>query len=279
MGELSLEIWRSDGVTPFVREPQGVIERGTLANYSFTLCGNELFWLDQHAQIVKMGVESRTPVVLSEPLTSYFFPKVLSVLEGDYLIVQGKHFYILNSHFHELTIAYDIDRNTWYEWSWWNSTTSTYKAWEGRSIANSGTWGNAYTGHRDNGKVYKLDPRIYFDGTDTIRTMLRTPILDHGTSSIRKTSHKMIFEIRQDDISTTQGDDIPTLSVRFRDNGSTTWQTARTVTLGAVGNETFYRGSLWRNGSFYNRQYEIVNASDLALTIVRVIDVVEFCLS
>ena len=53
MGKRTLEVWYDDGSTPFVRQSQGYINSGCIAPYSFRVCADVLYWLDQERNVVR----------------------------------------------------------------------------------------------------------------------------------------------------------------------------------------------------------------------------------
>ena len=105
--ESTMEVWRDDGVTPFVREYQGFVESGTIAPYSLTWCDGFWVWLDENRRIVRL--EERTPVVLSLTMTKYIqtFSTVTDAI-GDHMVIDGRPWFILHFPTEGETLAYDL---------------------------------------------------------------------------------------------------------------------------------------------------------------------------
>jgi len=97
--------------------------------------------------------------------------------------------------------------------------------------------------------------------------LVRTASIDHDTIGIKKFSNRLVFRLKRSNVVSEASN--VTMTVRYRDNGSTTWKTERTVTLSKVG-DTAYRGTLTRMGSYYSRQYEFILSDDTPLVLVYV---------
>ena len=274
MGKRTLEVWYDDGSTPFVRQSQGYINSGCIAPYSFRVCADVLYWLDQERNVVRMSPDSRTPQVLSVTMNKYIdgFTTVTDAL-GDYIHVGGRPYYVLTFPTEEKTLVWDIIKSYWYEWGYWNSSEAAYENWLGNCHTIAIGWNKALVGDRSSGKIYTLDPETYDDNSDTLRTLIRTPHINHNSDSIRKRSNRLIFRLKRTEI--TDSADATSMTIRWRDDGSSDWKNERTVSLTQIGN-TEFRGTLNRNGSYYSRQYELVLSDDTPLTLVSVEEDVEY---
>ena len=274
MGKKTLEVWYDDGVTPFVRQSQGYVNSGCIAPYSFKLCADVLYWLDQERNVVRMSPDSRTPQVLSVTMNKYIdgFTTVTDAL-GDYIHVGGRPYYVLTFPTEEKTLVWDIIKSYWYEWGYWNSSEAAYENWLGNCHTIAIGWNKALVGDRSSGKIYTLDPETYDDNSDTLRTLIRTPHINHNSDSIRKRSNRLIFRLKRTEIADSA--DATSMTIRWRDDGSSDWKNERTVSLTQIGN-TEFRGTLNRNGSYYSRQYELVLSDDTPLTLVSVEEDVEY---
>ena len=76
-----------------------------------------------------------------------------------------------------------------------------------------------------------------------------------------------MFRLKRSNIATVAS--ATTMTIRFRDDGKTTWGNERTVSLSQIG-DTEFRGHLNRLGSYYSRQYEFVLSDDTPLALVSV---------
>ena len=266
MGKRTLEVYRNDGSTPFVRESQGFVQSGTVAPYTFVLCGTQWLWLDDMRNVMRLV--GRTPQVFSNTLNKYIqgFSTVSDAL-GDYLVIDGRPFYVLHFPIEEKTIVCDLQLNMWYEWGYWDSVNSEHDRFRGNCGAVSPAWNMTVIGDRATGKVYKINSTSYDDDGDDVRMLLRTPQIDQGTSVKRKSSEKLIFRLKK-----PTGADVvvtPSLSVRWRSDGSTSWNNARTVPLGASG-QTEFIGRLRQLGQYTSRQYEVAILSSIPIALVSI---------
>lgn len=268
MGKRTLEVWDNDGVTPFVRQAQGYINSGCIAPYSFVVCGDVFYWLDQERNVVRMAPGTRTPQVISVTMNKYIqsFSTVIDAL-GDYVHVGGRPYYILTFPTEEKTLVWDIIKSYWYEWGWWDSANAEYDNWLGNCHTLAVGWNFSLVGSRKDGKIYKLDPTNYDDNSETLRTLVRTHHINHQTDSVRKRSNRLIFRLKRTEIATSA--DATSMTLRWRDDGSSTWGNQRTISLTQIG-DTEFRGTLNRLGAYYSRQYELVLSDDTPLTLISV---------
>ena len=262
MGKRSLEVWRDDGSTPFVPELQGYVQSGTIAKYSFTNCDGILYWLDHESKVVRL--EGITPQVISNTLAKYIqgFTTVTDAI-GDYAFIGSRKFYILSFPAEGKTLVYDINSGLWSRWGFFQS--GDYLRHKLNSIAYSPKWNFTLMGDNATDKIYKISHELYTDVGNDLRTLIRTGHINHDTEAKWKFSRALTFRLKK----TSVGDaaDIASMTVRWRDNGSTSWKTERTVELGAVGNTEFI-GRLPALGRYRSRQYEIALSADHPLVLV-----------
>lgn len=253
MGSGTGEVWYDDGSTPIAKQERGYIESGVIAPYSFALCNGIWYWIDDERKVVRLN--GRTPEVLSNTMNKYIqdFTTVNDAI-GDYISVYGRPHYVISFPIEGKTLAYDIYNQMWSEWGFWNTGTSEHDRWRGNCTTLAKGWNLQLIGDRANGKVYKFGTSTYQDNGSTLKSLLRTPTINHGYESMLKNPRRLIFHAKRysspGDYSDAQ------LLVKWRDNGATTWGTEHTITLGKVG-ETSYRAELWVGTPYYDRQYEI----------------------
>jgi len=268
MGKKTLEIWHDDGSTPFMRLPQGYIQRGTVAGHTFKFCDAQdtFLWLDQNRQVVML--QGRTPVPLSLTMTKYIqgFTSVSDAI-GDYMEIAGRPYYILHFPAEEETIVYDFTSAKWYTWAYWNSGGAVYERWRGNCYCLAPAWNESLVGDRANGKVYTFDVDTYSDDGDTIRSLVRTGHYNHGTEDRLKFSNSLTFRVKRTNVVSV--DSTPDLIFKYRDNGETSWTAERTVSLQQVGN-TEFRAKVNRLGRYYSRQWEFYLTDDFPLCLVSV---------
>lgn len=273
MGRRSLEIFYNDGTSPFSRLSQGFVQRGTVAPYSFAYCVSQdaLCWLDEYRQVV--AASGRTPVPLSLTMTKYIqgFSTVTDAI-GDYVELNGRPCYVLNFPTEGKTLVFDFTSKNWYEWGNWNTGTASYDSFRGHRYAYSPDWNFTLVGDRANGKIYKFDDTAYQDNAGTLRSVVRTAHYNHNTEAKRKFCNGLYLRVKRTDVVSV--DATPDLTVRYRNDGSTTWSGYATVSLQQVGN-TEFRGKLTRLGSYYSRQWEFVLSDEYPLCLVSVEEDVE----
>jgi hypothetical protein len=266
MGTKTLEVFRNDGSTPFVRELQGLVNSGTVAPYSFTNCDGQPYWIDQNRNAVRLN--GRTPELLSLTMNKYIqgFSDVDDAI-GDFVIASGRPNWVVQFPTENKTIVYDIIGNYWVEWGLWDSGAAEYNRFTGNCFAVCPAWNKTLVGDKATGKIYVFSDSAYDDAGTTLRTLVRTASIDHDTIGIKKFSNRLVFRLKRSNVVSEASN--VTMTVRYRDNGSTTWKTERTVTLSKVG-DTAYRGTLTRMGSYYSRQYEFILSDDTPLVLVYV---------
>lgn len=266
LGKRSLEVWHNDGSTPFVRLYQGYVESGTIAPYSFTRCQNNWYWLDLNRNVVVLN--GRLPQILSRSMGKYIdgFSQVTDCL-GDYIIFNGRPFYILTFKTAQETLALDLATGFWYVWGYWDSGSAEHLHWRGNCAALCPAWNFTLIGDHSNGKVYKLDPTAYQDNGSTLKTLIRTEHINRGSETVRKSCHSLTFRVKRTNVGAEA--DIKNMMVRYRDNGATSWSTERTVELGQVG-DTEFRGRTHMLGSYFSRQWEFYVTDNAALTLASV---------
>ena len=266
VGSETTEVWRDDGSTPIVKELQGYVQAGIIAPNSFTLCKGQWYWLDDERKVVRL-VE-RTPEVLSVTMNKYIqdFASVTDAT-GDYISMQGRPFYVLSFPTEGKTLVYDIYNSIWAEWGYWNSTTSEHDRFRGNCSTLAKGWNYQLVGDRLNGKVYKVVGTNYQDNAQTMRSMVRTPHINHGYQGILKQPRSLTFHVKRFAKPEDYSDAV--MLVKWRDNGNTSWKTEREITLGQSG-ETDFKYKLWVGGNYYSRQYEIAFTDNSPLVLCNV---------
>lgn len=260
-GKESMEVWYNDGVTPFVRRSNGLIDRGCGAAHTVTRVGNDWMWLDDKRRFVKL--DARSPTHISFPYHKMIqdFESVDNAL-SDNIEVAGFPLYVTSFPSARKTLAYNYQKDGWAEWGYWNAETADYEGFRGNCYAYAKLWNLHLVGDRDNGKIYTMSRSVYTDDGDPIRTLRRTGFISHGTSAL-KTSNEIVFRLKRGQGNSDVSD--PVMTLRWRNhNGS--WSHERQLKLGAVGDH-YLEARTHRLGEYRYRQYEIVHsdASDFVL--------------
>lgn len=249
-GQASLEAWRDDG-TDFVRESQGVLQRGTIAPYSVKEINGVFYWLDNTREVCRLNGFSVE--VISNPALSRYLNSFTTVDDatGDYLKIEGRHFYVLQFPTEQRSLVFDLGLNQWYEWGYYNASSADYDAYLGGCIVDASAWNKVLAGSRTTGKIYDVSGTT--DDGDDIRTLIRTDFIDRGSPDTWKFSHDLVLLFKRADTAATP----QTMSLRWRDDGSTAWQTSREVEIEAT-SKTELTVKTQRLGRYKRRQWEFV---------------------
>ena len=263
-GTNSLEGWRNDGRTPFVKDSAFTVDRGIAAPHSLQWIENTWYWIDDGRRIVRLS--GRSPENISVSLNTYLqrFSTVADAIGGT-TTFNGRPQYILSFPTEDKTICFDVYSSVWFELGRWNSTLSQYNRFVGNAFCSAVGWNLSLVGDRSTGKIYKLDSTNYQESGSILRGMLRTPVIHHGDPTRFKRSGRLDFYINK----TSASGDIPNLTIRWRDDGSRSWQTEQEVPLGMVG-ELDYFGQLIVAERYKSRQYEIAISDNTPVTIVSI---------
>ncbi len=266
LGKKTFEKWYDDGSTPFVRLYQGLIQSGTVANYSLAWCNavQTFCWLDENRRVVMLQNGMAVPVSLTINKYIQEFTSVSDAI-GDYVEIVGRPFYVLTFPSEEKVLAYDFISKNWYRLGSWNAGTAEYDLYRGNCYCLASAWNYTLMGDRANGKIYKLGSSYYDEDGSILRSLVQTAHYNHGAGSNRKYCNGLYLRLKR--TSAVSSDGTPDLMVQYRDDGNTTWSTARTLTMHAVGNTEFLAYTT-RLGSYYSRQWRFYVTDSYPLCIV-----------
>lgn len=264
-GLRSIENWYSTGDSAvFTRKLGAEVEDGIIAPYSLQKLQKGQIWLNRERRVVIM--QGRTPTVISTPFDKVFsnFSTVTDAI-GDILQVDGRGFYLLTFPTEGRTFVYDYQMNGWAEWAYWDTNTAAYLQYEASSVLYVPQWGKYLIGDRVDGKIYTTAASLYDDNGDTIRMLLRTGHVDHG-SYRRKRSNLLTLRFKRG--VATGSETTPEVSIRWRDDGGA-WGNAslQSLGLGQTGENEFFV-TLKRNGIYRTRQYEIVQTDNVEFRFI-----------
>lgn len=271
VGSQSIEGWRNDGSTPFIKESQYTIDQGIIAPHSFRYCtgfqgSGHWYWLNHLRQIVRM-VGRQVVNIAPHSLNKYLqtFSTVADAIGGE-CNINGTPHYVLTFPTENKTIAINLGIDSWSEFGYWNAGNASHDRWRGQSYAFASAWNLQLVGDHSTGKIYKLDSTVYQDNSSTLNTLIRTENVDHGTLTEQKFPRYYCLWLKKTNES--QETDVVQAMVKWRDYGKTTWKTERTVDLGVVG-ETGIRGIIPTPGAYYSRQYQISVTANAPFVLVR----------
>ena len=266
VGTHSLEGWRNDGITPFVKDSAYTVDKGITAPHSFVFIEGTWYWLDNERKVVRLS--GRQPEVISITLNKYIqeFEYAGDAI-GWKMTVDGRPQYVLSFPMANTTICFDVYSGMWFELGRWVAEYASYERFIGSSFCMASAWNLSLLGDRTTGKIYKLDSKTYQDDTRTLRAMLRTPWVHHGAAEQWKKSIELTFYLKSVSASNPL---LPAkLMIRWRDNGSTSWRNERTIDVGRVGRSDFHY-SIRSLGRYKSRQYEISMSDNAPLVLVSV---------
>lgn len=263
-GRQSVETWYNtgDGVAPFERREGAFIEKGCIAPYSVVSANNTWFWLDNTRRFVSL--EGRVPKIISTPFDKIIQGfSTITDCKGDLFEIKGKPLIIWQFPTEGITFAYNYATGGWSQYYWWNAAFGEYQRFLGQSFCHCPDWGLYLVGSRLDSKIYKADFNTYTDDGDIIRTLRRTGWVNHGTEN-KKRSNRLDLRIKRG--YGTGGTD-PSLIIKWRNGGSSTWNNERYVNLKQTGNYEF-ETALTRLGSYRSRQWEFVLPDNTPLVLV-----------
>lgn len=273
LGKKTLEKWYDDGSTPFIRLYQGLVQSGTVANYSFTWVNSiqTFCWLDENRRVVMLAEGAVVPISLSINKYIQEFTTVSDAI-GDSVEIAGRPFYILTFPSEEVVLAYDFISKNWYRLASWNAISGEYDLYRGNCYCLAPAWNYTLMGDRANGKVYKLSSTIYDEDGSLLRSLVQTAHYNHGAESQEKFCNGIYVRLKR--TQTSPEDGTPDLMVQYRDNGNTTWSTARSLTLHSASNTEFLAFTT-RLGSYYSRQWRFYATDAYPICIVSVTEDVD----
>lgn len=298
-GTDSLQVGYNDGVTPFVWEFGGHIETGLLAPHAVAYAIDTFYWLDHNRNLVKLVGNTAVNVPQGNPQGLSLYIQGFSTVTDavlDYIQVGGRHFIVMAFPTEKTTLLFDIIANTWVEWNRWNINTSTYERWIANAFTFCDAWNIKLIGDNDRGFIYKMKLNFAQEGvfdylqdntgafildssgkeistsasveSTILRLLIRTGQINHDTLDKRKFSSKYTLTAKR---PTAYLVDNVTLKLRYRDNGSNTWSAYKNGIASQM-TDTLFRFTWNRNGSYYERQIEIVNEDNVPLLINRVLE-------
>lgn len=169
----------------------------------------------------------------------------------------GHMFYVMTLHDLNMTLVYDVNEKTWYNWTMWamgdadNGITGIYAEQYFRPSYYAGSGLNYYLLDDDTGQVYSLSDTNYTDAGAPIYYRAVTDIIDSGTT-------KRKFYNRVEII----GDKIPaTMKIRHTGDDYKTWSSYRQVDL----NNT--RSQIYQTGQDRRRAWEFLCTDNVPLRL------------
>ncbi len=257
LGSESVEFWVNDGRTPFSRIEGSAQPYGTSAPYSLALAGDNWMWLDQTRRFVTMN--GRRAVNVSSP-----YDRVIQRYQavddavGYSMSLDGLPLYVLNFPTARETLVYNYETQMWTKWGWWDATYGLYRRYRGQTYCYARSWNQHLMGDNSNGIVYSASRSVFTDNGNTIRSLLRTGHISHGTLG-RKRSDAVRLHCKRGLANASE--DNPQIMMRRRIDNGAAWTNERWKSLGRVGEHQPFID--WRrNGKYKTCQYEFVHTDD-----------------
>jgi len=267
-GRQSIEWWWNDG-SPFSRIETAFSDSGVGAVASIVQTDDEQYLLLTDKRRVKI-FKGRNSQDISAPVDS-IIKKLVFPREGRGMFIKigEQSFYVLAFPDDNKTIVVDLASGTWAEWGEWNVPNGSYDMFRGISYAFADKWDFHLIGDRNNGKIYKLS----FDNTDddgnTVRSLLRTGPIVHGSYNEKRCNAIKIRMKRSRGTGVTE----PKIALRWRDDGLE-WSNEIDVSLGKEGDSDYF-ALVTELGSYTSREWEFIHTFDTDFTLVNVKEDVE----
>jgi hypothetical protein len=268
IGEQSGDVWYDAGTSPFpfAPRPGATFKYGIAATFSIAAAGDSVFWLSRNAEGAGIVVRARGYVPI--PISTYAVETSIStaartstISDAEALTFQvaGHTLYVLRFPTANLTWAYDLKTNLWFELGTWNSAANRYDVWHPR--ATTYAFGKHLVGDATTGQISVLDETygLEADGSAIVRKRIppAIPAADGGRCFVDR------FELGVEPglgLASGQGSD-PTVMIRWSKNYGKTWGSQLTRSAGAMGNYGA-RVFWWRCGSSEKSMVPEITVSD-----------------
>lgn len=263
VGTRTIEIWENDGITPFVRVPGGLIERGTKSPYSFLFDGNEIQYMDTARRITRYAGVNTDEIASPFDQQISRYPTASDCL-ADHAKFDGQHFSFWTFPQAQSTLVYSEKSESWSEWGTYRDATEDYDRFNLNCLAYAPDWNLHLVGGRNDSTIYYLNPQSYSDSAgNRIRTAVKTGHLDFGTS---KDKQGVELRFRAKCGQSFSGNTAATLMLRWKKNGRNEWSNIKSISLREPGN-TDILVRQFQLGIFRTIQFEL-SVSDAVKTVI-----------
>ena len=198
-----------------------------------------MFWVSTNRtgdpQVVKLD-GLKAGVISTDPIERLLASISFTTVYAFTIKSAGHRFYVFTSVVSNLTLVYDLDQDTWHQWTDANGNYFPFVA----AVCDSNL--NTFLQHETDGYIYTLSENTYTDNAGIITVDIYTPGFDGGTRRGKQLG-AMYFNADQ-----TPGS---VLQVRSNDNdyGTKDWSTFRYIDLSQE------RPALFDEGTFTRRAY------------------------
>lgn len=269
-GTKTIENYYNDGTTPFVRNAQALISSGCGAAYSVTPFLETIFYLNDNN--IPARISGRQSQLIGKAVEKYIqgLGDVTDAI-GFGANIAGRNFYILSFLKANVSLAYDVSLNFWYQPRKWNVNKAEFDAFIGRCYCYAKGWNMHLLGSRlRNGSIYEWSPDYYQENGDILRLYRKTGNVNHGTKKEKKSG---ITEIR-----VTRGEGDPTgtepyLMMKIR-NDSETLTNEEFLGLGNAGDRDIVIRTNTM-GKYRNRQWMFIFTDNVKMVMADAVENVE----
>lgn len=262
IGTKSVEIFYNSGQpgSPFLRRYGSLaLDSGVYSYSTIVTRDNKLIFIDTKRRVVEMNDSG------------------YNVLSGDYdkeiqslnsieeatafnISIVGKEFYVLNFLRIKRTFVYDYGNQSWYEWTYWDSSLVAYTNFIGNSHCFVPGVNKNFIGSFFDGTIYEMTDTVNTDAGVEIRGRILTGDYSYGDLTSEKNCIGLKFRLLRGIGKDDDAQSVPYMKIRKADNGRDIHQSNFTnVSLGALG-DTAPEITIWKGsgGRYITRKYEIV---------------------
>jgi hypothetical protein len=220
IGQFTTENWYNAGATdfPFAIMPGAFVEHGTLSAYSIAAIDSSVFWLsrDKQGQCMVMMANNYAAQRCSNHGVEFLFNQLKNPQDAVAwtLNIYGHSFYVLNFTLDDVTYAFDLATQQWFQWSSDDAQGGVHRF---RGQAQTQFAGQNLVIDYANGSIYKLD---LDSGLDNGIAVTRRRSFPHLVQDGKRQIH---WEIVADVDSTNLTTGSATINLRWSDDRGQTW--------------------------------------------------------
>lgn len=264
VGNETTEIWYNDGETPFSRGDGGFIENGTIAPNSVIKTRKGVIWLDTERNLViSTGGQPETlSLSYQKEIDSI---ATVSDCESLFIEWEGSAFIVLNFPTSNRTLMYNMVTKDWSELGEWNSASSSYNIWRGKTYAYAPSWGKRIVGDRYLNYFHEISPTDLSNTSGAARFVKRTGFINYGSDSLKR-CNRVTLKVKRGYGAITSLT-VPKLLLRWRNDGSSQWSNEKEISLGLSG-DPLHVIDVYPRGAYRTRQYELSCSENVPLAFM-----------